>query len=202
MRTIIFPLLLITVFATAVFANVRPPSTPVPKQVKGEMTGRIYIDLRSDVKVPTLKIRREALKQLRAAIDEADDSQNAVASTGDLPGYSRLQTIVGGALFSLAFVFGGVWLMRSKSTPSRLAMSLLVFAGFGLGAIVVFGNSPPPSVVGLTTRIFDKHTKTYGYAAGNLKIQVLDRKPGVFTGSDQDDVILEIPNGGEDKDAE
>lgn len=189
MRTIVFLLVVFVLFSVTATGDVKPPS-PTPKPVD-EMTGRMYIDLKSDAKVATLKIRREALHQLRAAIDEADDAHAtaAVSSTR----LSRTQTIVSGTLFSLAFAFGGVWLFRHRGT--KIAMSVVVSAALGTGALFVFANTPPPTFISLTTNIFDKQTKQYGYAAGGVKIQVLDRVPGVYNSHDRDDVILEIPRG-------
>ena len=201
MRAIFLLFVTFAISAASVFADIKPPMTPVPKPVD-EMNGRIYVDLRSDVKMPTLKIRREVLQQLRAAIDEADDVQNGAAVARSTSSITRTQTIVSGTLFSLALVFGGIWLFREKARSPRAAVSTVVLAVIGLGAVVVFANSPPPSMVGLTTRIFEKNTKAYGYASGRVKIQILDRQPGVFNGNDRDDVILEIPSGGEGKDSE
>jgi hypothetical protein len=202
MKTTLIIFGLLFVVSTAALADIRPPSRPTPKPSK-DIDGKIYIDLRSDVKVPTLSIRREALKQLRAAIDEADDAENNVASLEGAPSQSlRTQTIASGLLFSLAFVFGGIWLFRNPGKISKGAVSAIAVVSIGFAAMVVFANSPPPRVVGLTTRIFDRSTKAFGYASGSVKIRILDRTPGVFTGRDDKDVILEIPDGGESRERE
>lgn len=70
----------------------------------------------------------------------------------------------------------------------KLVLILALSAAFSL---TVLGDIKPP-----TTPKPQPTNEMTG------RIQVLDRPPGVFTGLDRDDVILEIPNGADDKDSE
>jgi len=156
------------------------------------MPGKMYIDLRSDVKVPTLKIRREVLDSLRASLDQGTESDTA-ATTGF--GVGRLNTIVAGALLSLALVFAGFLVIRGSGRLAKLAVPLVIVAAGGLGALTMYANTPPPKFFKITTRIFDPNTKNYGYISDGVVIKVIDRTPCVFTGMDDKYVILEVPNG-------
>lgn len=184
-------------FAGLAFADETIPPTPKPTaktKKTEEFPGKLYIRVRSEAKQPTLTVNRRTLKRLRAALDEADDSPNLAGGAGF--NFSRTQTVFGGLFFSLAFVTGGVWLFRAKEKPSKTAMSIVGLAVCGACAAVIFANTPPPSVVSLNSGIFDKSTRAYGWAEGDVKIRVSDDT------RDNSDFYLEIPKGGRDNDSE
>lgn len=193
MKKILFLLGILTLFSANAFADIRLPDTPKPTPAEKEITGKMYIRVKSDVKEPTLTIKQSTLKQLRAAIDEADDAQTLAENNEGRFNFTRTQTIVSGLFFSLAFIFGGVWMFRAKGKSSKIAVSLIGLAVLSAGAGVAFANTPPSYVISLTSRIFDKSTYAYGWAEGNVKIKISDDN------SQRYDIKLEIPNGEKDK---
>lgn len=178
----------VAALAAVAFADEPSPIRPKPATPKS-WDGSMVIRTRADVGIATLKINKNKLRELRAAIDQADDHENTAASVAS---FGRIQTVAAGLLLSLAVVMGGFVAFRRQS---RTALSVAAVAAIGLSAVVVLANTPPPSVVGLTSRIFDKSTKAYGYAHGQIAIQINNDKDG-------EDVILEIPAAPEDKRSE
>lgn len=190
---ILLSVIFVAAFVSTAFSDIANPGRQkreIPKTWNGQMS----INTRADVGIATLKIRKDKLKQLRAAIDQADDQQNTAAVQNGTTG--RGQTIVAGILLSIAMVMGGFVIFRRSDRVSKVALSIAAVSVVGIGAVVVFANTPPPSIVGLTSRIFDKSVKNYGYAEGQIAIQVVDDK--YMT----DDVTLEIPAVGDDKRSE
>lgn len=190
-KLILFLCLLI--FTIVVRADVpRPESAKTEK----EATVKLYIETRSEMKEPTLIISRKTLKQLRAALDEAETDANFAENFDEITApenkFSRSQTLVAGAFFSLAFIVGGVWMFRTQSKPSKIALGLLIFAMFGAGASLAFANAAPPEAFRLTSRIFSKITKSYGYATGNVKVKIVS--------GDTDRLYLHIPKDANDPD--
>src|SRR4051812_1982840 len=111
MRKSLFCIVLVSIFVATICADIpRPSPQPKPPAAKS-MPGKMYIDLRSDAKVPTLKIRREVLDSLRASLDQGAESDTA-ATTGIALG--RLNTIVAGALLSVALIFAGFIAFRGS----------------------------------------------------------------------------------------
>lgn len=194
MKKTLLLLALMFVFSDIASADIAPNNKAVKPKPANEITATISIRTRSDSKEPVLSIKRESLKQLRAAIDEADNAQNYAENSEINSGFSRMQTIISGTFFSLAFIFGGVWIFRAKSKPSKIAMSLTLIAALGASASLVYANTPPPYAVNLTSRIFSKTTKTYGSASGNIKIKITDDEEQYY------DVYLEIPKAADDPD--
>ncbi|MBV9214563.1 MAG: hypothetical protein JO053_00160 [Acidobacteria bacterium] len=191
MRKIFFCLLLTALFSVSSLADIpRPTPAPKPAEAKG-VPGQISIDLRSDAKVPTLKIRRELLDSLRASLD-----QNAENTTAAAIGFGtgRGNTIIAGALLSVALVFAGFIAFRGGRRFAKVAAPLAIIAAVGFGALTLYANTPPPRFFKVTTRIFDPSVKNYGgHINDSLVIQVVDEKPGVYTGMDEREVILEVP---------
>jgi hypothetical protein len=163
--------------------------TPAPaKVVPAEYNGviRVYIDRSGKVDVPILEVRRSAVERLMAANGEGISLETLAAA----PGISATQTIVSGTLFSLAFIVGGIWIFRAKSS-SKTAAGILLGAALGAGTIVL-ANAPPDSVVTLTSRIFNRSTLAYGYAKNKVKIKLIPEKDYI-SGETRDDVILIVP---------
>jgi hypothetical protein len=173
-----------------VVVNTTTP-TPAPvKVVPAEYDGviRVYVDRSGKIDVPVLEVRQSAVERLIAANLEGNGGETFAA--GSSPGFSATQTIVSGALFSLAFIVGGIWIFRSKGN-SKTAAGILLGVALGAGTMVL-ANSPPPSAVTLTSRIFNKSTLAYGYAKNKVKIKLVPEKDYI-DGEARDDVVLIVP---------
>lgn len=210
MNKIFFFLLALSMFSVDAFADIaggrrvpKPTPTPVttatpqptpavaakPKLAEYNGNIRIYMSRKAGQEdVPVLEIRRTAVEMLLASNGEGVTLDN-LAENNRGPGFSPLQTIVSGTLFSLAFILGGVWIFRSKGA-SKTAAGVLLGAALGSGTVVL-ANSPPDYVVKLTSRIFDKNTRAYGYAKNKVKIRLVDESE--YGSNVRDDVLLVIP---------
>ena len=164
----------VLLLATAVmFADIaRPGKTPVRVPKPGSNTSAgMTIHLDSNIKQPTLRLPKSSLKYLRAAIDDNDvnTDNTAAATTG---GFSRTQTFVSGVFLSLAFVFGGMWFVRSGKAATKSGKTLVilaVIAGMGSAATIVYGDIAPPPSAPITSRIFDKKAfGELGYASERM----------------------------------
>jgi hypothetical protein len=100
------------------------------------------------------------------------------------------QTIAGGKFLTLAFVFGGVWLARSKGNVPKPALGILLLAIVGIATTLVIGNVPPPKRIGLTSAIINESVMRNYVAAGKVKIMIVDYE-------NKDDVTLVIPRKAE-----
>jgi hypothetical protein len=179
----------ITVAGLADIPNPDREKRHLPKTWNGEMA----IVMRSkDTGIATLKINRQKLNQLRAAIDQADDQATASLDDEGTPA-ARGQTMIAGVLLSIAMVMGGFIVFRRNDRGGKVALSIAAVSAIGVGAIAVLANTPPPRLVGLTSQIFAKESKAYGYARGQIAIQIVDDKYS------PNDVTLEIPAAGDDK---
>ena len=163
--------------SVATLADVRPPETPKPDSKKSIET---YISIRLDknAKEAKLVIPKSQLKQLRAELEQLDNEQDSNASA--TTGFSRTQTIVGGMFMSLAFLFGGVWLTRSRKVNTKSGKTLIagaVLFSIGSLATIAFANvGPPPELRQITGKLFDK--KVFGYwnsAGGKIKVETSDK---------------------------
>jgi hypothetical protein len=170
---------LIAIFALVAFADVRLPDTPKPKQSKSIDT-QLHISIDRNAKEARLRIPKSQIKQLRAELEQLDDT-DATASLG----FSRTQTIVSGLFLSLAFVFGGVWLARSRSSKGETKTSKALVVGAGLfltGAMttIAFANAgPPPEARSITGKIFSNSVHVYKRASGKIKLETTDETDGI-----------------------
>ena len=164
---------------TAAFANIaRPEKSPnsVEKPKPGVST-TMEIMMDKSAKEAKLLIPKSQIKQLRAELETLDDDNgNTAAATG---GFTRLQTIVSGAFLSLAFVFGGMWFVRSGKASTKGGKALAaaaILGGIGAATTVVFANvGPPPAARNITSKLFDqKIFKPYGFAYGKIKIETTE----------------------------
>lgn len=179
MKRILSLSMLILLTSVAAFADIAPERTPKPKPTPKSEPVSVFMSIKMDpkTKVATLSIPREQLKQLRAEIDQLDtDSNNTAAVTGS---FSRLQTIVSGAFLSLAFVFGGMWFVRSGRSATKAGKTLVVLAMIGIigsAATFVYANAGPPQALrSISSTLFDK--KAFGYwnsAGGTVNLVVSD----------------------------
>ena len=134
------------------------------------------IKMDSDIKVATLRVPKDKLKQLSAELDQlADESDDTTAKIS--PGMTRTQTIVSGIFLSLALVFGGMWFVRSGKAGTSTGKALVILAmiaGVGSAATFVYGNvGPPPSLRNITSELFDRKAFLfYSSASGKVNIEV------------------------------
>lgn len=167
--------LLLGIFASAALADVRLPNTPkptpAPKEKKALET-RLFISIQKNEKEARLQIPKDQIKQLRAQLDELDGGSNNAAFLS----FSRTQTVVSGLFLSLAFVFGGVWLARSRQTAlkpnkSLVAGAVLFFSG-ALAAVCYANIGPPIDARSITSKIFSQSVHQYKQASGKIKLEI------------------------------
>jgi len=182
MKRIFSLFLLVTMFSIAAFADVRLPDTPKPTpSPKDKKAIDTYLSVRisKDAKEARLLIPKDQIKQLRAQLDELDnDSNNAALLT-----FSRTQTIAGGLFLSLAFVFGGVWLTRSRKIslkPNKAIIASIVLFLCGAFAAITYANiGPPMEARSITGKIFSPAVHQYKQASGSIKLEMADDTFGV-----------------------
>lgn len=190
MKKIFSVIALIAVFALAAFADVRLPDTPTPKpkptdkpKLAKSIDTQMYISLRQDAKETRLIIPKSQLQQLRAALDEmeGDDDGAAKNATAAVVSFSKTQTVIGGLCLSLAFVFGGVWLTRSRAASTGVALAkknktfaiIAVFFLCGALATITFANiGPPLEARSITGKTFSSAVHQYKQASGRIKLEV------------------------------
>jgi hypothetical protein len=173
MKKLFSSIVLIAGLALTAFADVRLPDTPTPKQSK-KIETRLHISIDKNAKEARLRIPKSQIKQLRAELDELDDS-DATASVS----FSKTQTIVSGLFLSLAFVFGGVWLARSRGkSETKSGKALVVGAGLfltGAMATIAFANAgPPPETRNITGKLFSSSVHAYKKASGKIQLEISD----------------------------
>jgi hypothetical protein len=153
-----------------IFANEAPPK-PTPNLKAGKsIETTLRVDIKRDAKEAKLIIPKNQLKQLRAELEELDDSDNTASL-----GFTRTQTIVSGLFLSLAFVFGGVWLARSHKIETK-ASKILVIGSIlflcGATAAIVYANAgPPPEARSLTNKFFSQGVNIYKFGSGKIKLE-------------------------------
>ena len=172
MRKAIWFLAVILFLAPVAFGDVPRPTEKPPKPAKSIDTS-LSIRLDRDAHDARLIIPRDQLKQLRAELDQLEGSDtSAVASTG---AFSRAQTIVSGALLGLAFVFAGMWLVRSGRQRSKGIVTAAALLTFGSIATLVYGNAgPPPEARSITGKMFSQGVHMYKSGWGAIKLEVSD----------------------------
>jgi hypothetical protein len=162
---------LLLVGSITAFADIARPSK-TPPQVRSIETN-MSIRLDRDAKEARLLIPRSQIKALRAELEQMDDDTgNSLAVTG----FGRTQTIVSGLFLSLAFVFGGIWFVRSGKTATKTGKSLVVLAvisGLGSAATFVYANvGPPPEARSITSKLFDQKVMSpYRFASGRIRLE-------------------------------
>jgi hypothetical protein len=121
-----------------------------------------------------LLIPRDVLRQLQEAA--GSDAPNAAATTSSF-NLNGTQTVVAGLFLSLAFVFGGVWLARTRATATdkltRAALGVAVLALCGATASIAYANAgPPPVARSLTSKLLIQEAHAYG-ASGEVTVEVI-----------------------------
>lgn len=174
---------LIVVFSINAFADVRletptPKAEKTPKQVKSIDTN-LSISIRKDAKEARLLIPKSQIKQLRIELAELDDDADEPTALT----FTRTQTVVSGLFLSLAFVFGGVWLARSRKTDVKANKTLIVGAGLFLSgalATITYANiGPPPEARSITGKMFSDAVHQYKQGSGKIKVETTNEEYGI-----------------------
>ncbi len=176
--------------STLSFADIARPEKPKDPAKNTSLDTNLTIKLVKDAKEARLIIPRSQLRQLRAELDSIDPGSGETAAFG----ITRLQTILGGAFLSLAFVFAGIAFFRTgrmggKSGPAAAA-ALVAVAGLAFVS-VAFGNvGPPAEARSITGKMFSRSVHLYGFGWGKIKLEV---------GDDNTTPTLIVPNPPEAK---
>jgi hypothetical protein len=176
--------------SVAAFADIARPGKS-PKSVKKPVVVDTELDIRldADAKEARLIIPRSQLAQLRAELERLDDGSDNTAEITSSGDFSRTQTIVSGLFLSLAFIFGGVWFIRSGKAATPVARTLLVLvaiAGIVSAATFVYANAGPPAEARtITGKMFSQAVHMYGVGWGKIKLEV---------GDEGDSLKLIVPN--------
>ena len=185
MKRIPVTVMLLGMFAVAAMADIARPDAKPKKQTSVDTTLRIKLD--QSAKEARLIVPKSQLKALRAAIDEADGGPAELASVG---GVSRVQTIAGGLFLSLAFVFGGVWLIRARATggeSGKVAVGVATVALLCSGATLVWANMGPPAEArSITGKMFSQAVHIYKFGYGKVKLETTDEN--------SDQILLIVPD--------
>jgi hypothetical protein len=173
MKKLFSSIALIAGLAVIAFADVRLPDTPKPKQSKSISTD-IFIRIDKDAKEARLVIPKSQLKQLRAELEQMDDASETASLN-----FSKTQTVVSGLFLSLAFVFGGVWLARSRGkSETKTSKAFVIGAGLFLtGALttIAFANiAPPLESRSITGKVFSESVHRFKKASGKIKLETSD----------------------------
>jgi hypothetical protein len=165
MKNPIFFLLILLTFTAVSFADIAQPEKP--KRPGKSIDTSLSIRLDRDAKEARLIIPRSQLQQLRAELDQIDGDTSVAASLGGV------QTIVSGVLLSLAFVFGGLWFMRSGATSSKAVAGVAIVMAVGSVASFVYGNAgPPPEARTISGKMFSQSVHIYKQGWGKIKLEV------------------------------
>ena len=193
MKKLLLILALTTIFSCFVLADIAPPPTPKPAP-KGKQV-EMFVDVTSDVTEPTLVIKKSSTKLLRAALDEAEGLENNLAQTETVKPNSTAsaQIVIGGMFLTLAFVFGGVWLVRFKK-PSKTVVGLFLVGIFATATILVVANIAPPKRFGIDKYMFSPefHSGRGAMARGKVQVKIVDDSSSISP-----DIKLLVPMNSE-----
>jgi hypothetical protein len=162
----------IILFSLSIRADVRvdPPKTKPGKSIET----LLRVDIERGAKEAKLIIPKAQLKQLRAELEGLDDGSETTAALS----FTRAQTVVSGMFLSLAVVFGGVWLARSRKFDTRAGKILVIGAVLflsGTVATIVYANAgPPPEARVLTNKFFSPGVNIYKFGSGKIKLETSD----------------------------
>ena len=149
------------------------PSPDKPAKQAKSINTTLSIRLDREAKEARLIIPRDQIKQLRAELEQVDGGSDDTAAVTGV--FTRAQTIVSGALLSLAFVFGGMWLVRSGRQSSKTIVTAAVLLTLGSIATLVYGNAgPPPEARSITGKMFTQGVHMYKGGSGAIKLEVSD----------------------------
>lgn len=157
---------------TSARADVARIKKPEPKE---GVTVSMHIEPNYKATEAQLLIPRGLWQDMKAQLD--GDGGAATTARARFRSLDGAQTVVAGCCLSLAFTFGGVWLVRTRkgSKQTRVALGVLlgVLAGASVAGIAYANAGPPPVARSLTSRILVPGAQPYG-VYGQVKVEVVD----------------------------
>lgn len=176
MKRILATLLFVAAFSASSFADIaRPESSPKAKPSKSIDT-YLRIRLDKDAKEAKLVIPKSQVKELRAQLDAIENGDEDVAAT--VGSDRRLSTIVSGAFLSAAFIFAGIWFVRSgrlNTKGGKAAAAGIVLLASGAFVSIAYANvGPPPEARTITGKMFSNSMHRYKFGGGKIKLEVSD----------------------------
>ena len=162
---------------TSAYADVPRPKDDGHKPAKTvSVSSQMHIEPNYKATEAKLLIPRALFQQMRAGLD-GDDANAGV--TARLFTNGGAQTAAAGVCLSLAFAFGGVWLVRQRKGASRLpraALGVALLALCGATASIAYANAgPPPLARSLTSKILVPGAQPYG-VYGQVKVEISDEE--------------------------
>lgn len=171
MKRIVTATAIAIVATTMIFANIANPNLP-SKSIETTLS----IKLDRNAKEARLVIPKGQIKQLRAELEQLDNESDNLAAAAASDGLSRTQTIVSGLFLSLAFIFGGVWAVRSGKLTTRsgkaAAAGFVLFATGAFATFVYANAGPPAEARSITGKMFSQAVHLYGFGSGKIKLEV------------------------------
>ena len=180
-------LLLLATTALA-FADIPNPDTVKKNNQAAALKPKFSMRIATDEKAKEAKliIPRAVFQQMSAQLDGKDAPAATVSAR--FFNMTGAQTIMSGIFLSLAFAFGGVWLVRSRKGAERtaravaLGLSLLLVGGITAG--VAYANAgPPPEGRSMTSNILTRELQWWG-AYGEVKVEIV---------AEGEDITLVLP---------
>jgi hypothetical protein len=169
--------LLLLAASVPAFADIPAPDSNRNKPAaQPKIKSSMHLQPDYQAKEARLLIPRDVLRQLQEAA--GSDAPNSAAKTASAFNLNGTQTVVAGLFLSLAFVFGGVWLARTRATATdkltRAALGVAVLALCGATASIAYANAgPPPVARSLTSKLLIQEAHAYG-AYGEVTVEVVD----------------------------
>jgi len=177
MKRIALLLTVLAAAAVAALADIAPPKQEKTPKPKPGVSTTMFIKLDRNATEPVLRIPKSQIKQLRAELEQMDDSEDntaAVQATSDSTLFSRTQTVVSGMFLSLALVLGGIWFVRSGKTSQAKGKALMALTVATAAASVVYANiGPPPEARSITSALFTQGVHRYKQASGKIKLETM-----------------------------
>lgn len=173
MKRMILLVVTLILVTTAAFADIAPAPGKSPNRVKKPPVVNTNLDITLDSKATEARliIPASQLKQLRAELDLLDGGDSNTAAVSTDATFTRTQTIVSGIFLSLAFVFGGIFFVRSGRNV-RTVGAVVVAAAIGSAATVIYANvGPPLDARTISGKMFSQAVHNYGFGTGKIKLE-------------------------------
>lgn len=161
--------------ATLAFADIPNPNNRGAS--KSDLKTHLQIQTDDKVKEAKLVIPRSLLQQMQAQLDGGNPQTASAAAR--FFNMSGAQTVLSGIFLSLAFVMGGLWLVRARRRAERIparavALTLSLVLVGGITAGVAYANAgPPPVARSLTSKILIPELQWWG-AGGEVTVEVVE----------------------------
>lgn len=177
MKTVYLLFALTLLLSTVILADIRLPDNKTPKPAPSKsIDTTLSVRINKDTKEAKLVIPRSQLKELRAELEQLENDSDNVATTSS---FSKTQTVVSGTFLSLAFILGGVWLVRSRKidtkTGKALAIGAVLFMSGAVATITLANAGPPSSTRSITNKFFSKEVNDWKQGYGKIKLEVSDQ---------------------------